>query len=974
MFVIRKIRFSLLLFLFSFISISMYSQRLDHVLGDIIIEVGRDGDISALGREIRDNYSLRSAPVFKQIAREPMNLWLMHIDPNLDNEIQLLEKIQMSRYVLQAQKNRLGKLRNIPNDPKFNQQWQYINTGQTGGTAGADIDIDLAWDHTTGGVTVDGDTIVVCIIDDGLMNHPDLEGNIWTNRDEIPGNGIDDDGNGYIDDIHGWNTYSGNGNIFTGGGHGTNVTGIVGAKGNNNLGVAGVNWDVKLMIVLGGAQNGEASVLEAYSYSYAMRKKYNETNGDQGAFVVATNASWGIDFGQPEDAPIWCSFYDMLGEQGILNFGATANANINVDEQGDLPTGCTSPYLISVTNMNDNDFKVSSAGYGQRSIDIGAFGSQTYTISGASGYGPFGGTSGATPHVTGTAALLYAADCPQFMSLVKSNPAQAALAVRDFILFGVDQNSTLQGITTTGGRLNVNNAMQNILDFCGNCSAAVGFEVYDITTDQAHIRWANGDQVGTVTLRYRPIGEVNWIEMSDIASGTTLTGLTGCTEYEYQIKTDCPQKPGTYSYAKVFKTDGCCDMPDFVLMDNDTVYSFVWQNVTAADNYIIEYRNIGDTEWQVVDAGLNTEYIFSDLAECEFLEVRFKTHCENMESPYTNPVVISGECGACTREYCAFGPKITTDEWIEKVEIADIFENISGKSDMGYSNFLGNFDINLVPGLEYSIKLMPGYSGTAYDEFFAVFLDMNQNGEFEEFERIVDSGSGVTELFESSFTLPSTLPAGTTRMRVEMRFNASPSPCDDGGFQYGEIEDYCVNIQSDIDCPIVYNAVVIDTTETRFIFSFAPDDRIQSYIIEYRKSGDSDFIKIAQSSNELAVIGLEKCTTYEYRSSIMCSDIELPFTNVISVNTKCDVGVEDEPKNDFQIFPNPSSGRVLIALDNDAQIQKITVFDLSGKGILETKSVNQSRISLDCSELNAGIYLIEISTKDKRYYSKWIKM
>ncbi len=117
---------------------------------------------------------------------------------------------------------------------------------------------------------------------------------------EICGNSIDDDGNGYVDDVRGWNTPNGDDDVYSGG-HGTQCAGMVGATGNNSIGVVGANWHVKLMPVNYGGV-GEAEVVEAYTYPLVMRRLYNASNGTEGAFVVATSASWGPVNG---DCTVW---------------------------------------------------------------------------------------------------------------------------------------------------------------------------------------------------------------------------------------------------------------------------------------------------------------------------------------------------------------------------------------------------------------------------------------------------------------------------------------------------------------------------------------------------------------------------------------------------------------------------------------------------------------------------------------------
>ncbi len=344
----------------------------------------------------------------------------------------------------------------IPNDANFWFMWNLDNYGQFGGTPDADIDAPEAWDITTGGITTHGDTIVVAVIDAGFdLAHEDL--NYQKNYGEIPNNNIDDDNNGYIDDFNGWNAYTSTGNIISDM-HGTHVAGIAGARGNNTLGIAGVSWGVKIMPIMG-SDGTEAQVVEAYSYVFDARKLYNTSNGTQGAFVVTTNSSFGVNQGQPVNYPLWCAMYDSLGTVGILSATATANANWDIDVVGDIPTACSSIFMLAVTNTMRDDTKASNAAYGATTIDIGAPGTQVESAIPGNSYASLSGTSMACPHVAGAIALMYATACYQMITDYKLKPDSVALLVRNYLLSSADPNVALNGQCTSNGRLNIYNSL-----------------------------------------------------------------------------------------------------------------------------------------------------------------------------------------------------------------------------------------------------------------------------------------------------------------------------------------------------------------------------------------------------------------------------------------------------------------------------------------------------------------------------------
>ena len=424
-----------------------------------------------------------------------------------------LPKFQSDPSVRIAQYNHNNVQRRslIPNDTYFSAQWNMLNTSHIG----ADIDATDAWQVNHSAVTQTGDTIVIAVIDGTFdIYHEDL--NFFVNKNEIPNNGRDDDGNGYIDDYHGWNVFMNNDSVYDLlDNHGTHVAGIAAAIGDNNKGVAGVCWGAKILAV-DGSSTLESDVVKAYDYVIEMRRLYDQTSGAKGAFIVATNSSFGVDRGQPVDYPVWCALYDSMGHYGILSACATANNNYNIDQVGDIPTTCPSRWMIAVTNTTQTDIRNPGAAYGAANVDIGAPGTNIESTYPGNSYGGLTGTSMSTPHIAGAIAAMIANACPRLIQDYFAYPDSIALILRDYMFGSVDPLSTLAHVTTSGGRLNLYHAYQAENAYnCNDCHYTLGLSQQSLvchgdsngiiaaqtatTSGGYHYLWSTGDSVSQIT-------------------------------------------------------------------------------------------------------------------------------------------------------------------------------------------------------------------------------------------------------------------------------------------------------------------------------------------------------------------------------------------------------------------------------------------------------------------------------------------
>ncbi len=428
----------------------------DHIPGQILLRLKPTVTTADFDRSFTARYRPVASIIHERALGSRFNMHLYTFNPAAEDGQTLLDQVRQHPMVVAAQFNYVIEPRTEPNDPAFSQQWTVERIGAP-----------QVWDVTTGGVTARGDTIVLAILDSGFdINHEDLRDNVWVNRSEIPGNGIDDDGNNYIDDVRAWNFINNSPNHIPDA-HGTSVAGIAGASGGNNIGIAGVNWNIKLMLL---ATGNVADVIEAYEYLLVQREAYNQTNGASGAFVVATNASFGQEKKFCSEQALWGSMYDLMGEVGILTGAGTANSAWDVEEVGDMPTTCTSNFIIATLNTQQDDRRFQGSAFGKVSIDLGTPGNESHTIKVGNEYGSFGGNSAAAPHLSGAIALLYSLPCAGLAEDALSRPAETALFIRQALLDGVDPVASLANETATGGRLNVFRAMEIIQETCGNTS------------------------------------------------------------------------------------------------------------------------------------------------------------------------------------------------------------------------------------------------------------------------------------------------------------------------------------------------------------------------------------------------------------------------------------------------------------------------------------------------------------------------
>ena len=323
----------------------------------------------------------------------------------------------------------------LPNDPMFSEQWALSNDGKNGGKANADVAALKAWLKTQG-----SDKVVVAVLDTGVdFTHPDLVENIWFRPENIPQ--YNDDELGTFSDEHGFNAADNQSDPMDDNGHGTHCAGIIGAEGDNEEGIAGINWKVRIMPLKFLGRGGFGTTKDAIeAINYAIDRKRNGVN------VKVISASWGSTARSKalEDT------IRAAGEEGILFVAAAGNNGTSNDKTPHYPSNYALPNVISVAALDRGDQLASFSNFGVKTVHIAAPGKEILSTWLDNGYREASGTSMATPYVSGVAALILA-----------SEPNLSVEKLRERLLKSVDKIDSLSGQIESGGRVNAAKALGN---------------------------------------------------------------------------------------------------------------------------------------------------------------------------------------------------------------------------------------------------------------------------------------------------------------------------------------------------------------------------------------------------------------------------------------------------------------------------------------------------------------------------------
>lgn len=408
---------------FIFLPLSL-SAQIKFVPGEFVVKLNDSSDLRSVS-QLKEALNVNVKSV---IHGTQFIVVKMPAIQTLESSIAHISRSKLVEYV---EPNFIYEKQATPNDPMFKDLWGLKNSTN----AGVDVSAETAWDITT-----DSKTVIVAVIDTGIdHNHPDLKSNMWTNNSELNGKvGVDDDRNGIVDDIYGANftTGDGDGNSFDDHSHGTHCAGTIGASGNNGIGVAGVAWNTKLMGVKFLSASGSGTLEGAVkAIKYAV---------DNGANVLSN--SWGGGgYSQALKEVI-----EYSAEKGAIFIAAAGNSSANNDSAEAYPANYDVPNVVSVAAVSSTGALATFSSYGKKKVHLAAPGVNVLSTVPNNKYAQFSGTSMATPHVSGVAALVWG-----------NEPELTAVQLKERLVKTVSPLASVKAKTISGGMVNAYNALSN---------------------------------------------------------------------------------------------------------------------------------------------------------------------------------------------------------------------------------------------------------------------------------------------------------------------------------------------------------------------------------------------------------------------------------------------------------------------------------------------------------------------------------
>jgi subtilisin family serine protease len=490
--------------------------------GEAIVRFKASSDLQ-LQAFVDNAISLANASEHRSIGAA--SLAMFHIRSKSMSTRALVNMLSRLAGVLYAEPNYVVKTTLTPNDTRFGELWGLNNTGQTAGgqtgVADADIDAVEAWDVSTG-----SSSIVVGVIDTGVdYNHPDLAANIWS----APAAFTVTVGGQTITcpaGSHGFNAITNTCDPLDDNNHGSHVSGTIGARGNNSSGVVGVNWNTRIMGLkfLSAAGSGNtADAIECIQFAIQAKQAFAGTGS---ANVRILSNSWGGGgFSQALLDAI-----NSANNNDMLFVAAAGNNNSNNDSVAFFPANYNAPNVVSVAATDNRDAKSSFSNFGATTVDLGAPGTAILSTVRNGGFSSFNGTSMATPHVSGAAALVLSS-CALSTANLKAN-----------ILNNVDPISSLAGRTVTGGRLNVNRAIRACgggpppppptTVFFDNFETSLGWITNPNGTDTATTgQWERGDPETTTSTGTKQLG-TTVSGVNDLVTGRLAGASVGANDID----------------------------------------------------------------------------------------------------------------------------------------------------------------------------------------------------------------------------------------------------------------------------------------------------------------------------------------------------------------------------------------------------------------------------------------------------------